>query len=82
MASSCSMCCLITPAFPTASIKHGGRNITWRTCARCNNGDRESRPVVTAVEFVVAEIVEQPDEKALLRRDELEPETAHPDLIH
>lgn len=32
--------------------------------------------VVAAVEFVAAEIVEQPDEKALLRRDELEPATA------
>ena len=28
--------------------------------------------VVTAVEFVVAEIVEPPDEKALLRRDEID----------
>ena len=37
--------------------------------------------VVTAVEFVVAEIVEQPDEKALLRRDELEPATALPDSL-
>jgi hypothetical protein len=34
--------------------------------------------VVTAIEFVVAEIVEQPDEKALLRRDELGPTTAPP----
>ena len=32
--------------------------------------------VVAAIEFVAAEIVEQPDEKALLRRDELEPATA------
>jgi hypothetical protein len=37
--------------------------------------------VVTAVEFVVAEIVEQPDEKALLRRDELEPATALPNSL-
>ena len=37
--------------------------------------------VITAVEFVVAEIVEQPDGKALLRRDELEPATALPDLL-
>ena len=29
MASSCSMCCSIMPAFPTASIKHGEQNITW-----------------------------------------------------
>jgi primosomal replication protein N len=35
--------------------------------------------VVTAVEFVVAEIVEQPGEKGVLRRDELEPATAPPD---
>ncbi len=34
--------------------------------------------VVIAVEFVVAEIVEQPDEKALLQRDELEPATDLP----
>ena len=34
--------------------------------------------VVTAVEFVVAEIVEPPDEKALLQRDELEPATDLP----
>jgi hypothetical protein len=34
--------------------------------------------VVAAVEFVVAEIVEPPDEKTLLRRDELEPATALP----
>jgi hypothetical protein len=34
--------------------------------------------VVTAVEFVVAEIVEQLDEKALLQRDELEPATDLP----
>lgn len=36
--------------------------------------------VVAAVEFVAAEIVEQPDEKALLRRDELEPATAPRDF--
>ena len=29
-------------------------------------------PVVTAVEFVVAEIVEPPDEKALMLRDEID----------
>ena len=34
--------------------------------------------VVTAIEFVVAAIVEQPDEKGLLRRDELEPATDPP----
>jgi hypothetical protein len=34
--------------------------------------------VVTAVEFVVAEIVEQPDENALLQRNELEPATDLP----
>ena len=37
--------------------------------------------VATAVEFVVAEIVERLDEKALLRRDEIEPATAVPDSI-
>ena len=37
--------------------------------------------VVAAVEFVAAEIVEQPDEKALLRRDELEPATAPRDFF-
>ena len=37
--------------------------------------------VVTAVEFVVAEIVEQPGENSLLRRDELDPETAPPDSL-
>jgi hypothetical protein len=35
--------------------------------------------VVAAVEFVVAEIAEQPDKKALLRRDELELATAPPE---
>jgi len=37
--------------------------------------------VVTAIEFVVAAIVEQPDEKGLLRRDELEPATDPPDSL-
>lgn len=37
--------------------------------------------VVTAVEFVVAEIVGLQDEKALLRRDELEPAVAPPDAL-
>lgn len=37
--------------------------------------------VVAAVEFVVAAIVEPPDEKALLRRDELEPATVLPDSL-
>ena len=37
--------------------------------------------VVTAVEFVVAEIVEKPDEKALLRRAELEPATDLPNSL-
>jgi hypothetical protein len=34
--------------------------------------------VVAAVEFVVAEIVEQPDEKAVLRGADIEPEAAAP----
>src|ERR1700676_4165170 len=37
--------------------------------------------VVTAVEFVVVEIAEQPNEKALLRRDELDPLLALPDPL-
>ncbi len=37
--------------------------------------------VVAAVEFVVAEIVERPDDKGLLRRDELEQATAPPDSL-
>jgi hypothetical protein len=37
--------------------------------------------VVTAIEFVVAEIVEGPDDKGLLRRDELEPAIAPPDSL-
>ena len=37
--------------------------------------------VVTAVEFVVVEIVGLPDEKALLRRDELELAVAPPDPL-
>jgi hypothetical protein len=37
--------------------------------------------IVSAVEFIVAEIVEPPDEKALLRRDELEAGQARPDPL-
>jgi hypothetical protein len=37
--------------------------------------------VVTAVEFVVLEIVEVPDEKALLRRDELKLAVSSPDPL-
>ena len=37
--------------------------------------------VVSAMEFIVAEIVEPPDEKALLRRDELEAGQARPDPL-
>ena len=37
--------------------------------------------VVTAVEFVVVEIVGLPDEKALLRRDELELAVGPPDPL-
>lgn len=37
--------------------------------------------VVTAVEFVVVDIVGLPDEKALFRRDELEPAVAPPDPL-
>jgi len=37
--------------------------------------------VVTAVEFVVVEIVGLPDEKALLRRDELELAVSPPDPL-
>jgi hypothetical protein len=37
--------------------------------------------VVSAVEFIVAEIVEPPGEKALLRRDELEAGQARPDPL-
>jgi hypothetical protein len=53
-----------------------GAPVPGATMATVNLGQ-----VVTAVEFVVAEIVEQPDEKALLRRDELEPATALPDSL-
>jgi hypothetical protein len=37
--------------------------------------------VVTAVEFVVVEMAEQPDDEALLLRDELEPVSAPPDPL-
>ena len=37
--------------------------------------------VVTAVELVVVDIVGLPDEKALFRRDELEPAVARPDPL-
>ena len=66
------MCCWIMPAFPTASIKPGRGNILGAPVPGATMATVNFAHVVTAVEFVVAEIVEPPDEKALMHRDEID----------